>query len=69
MSSHDPCPVHVGQVLPCRECELDAAEADPKRVKPIDPETGKRLRHVPLPELVRRERERLEKEASDVEGP
>lgn len=55
----DPCPIHVGQLLPCRECELDAAEADPRRVKPLDPETGRPLRHVPLRELVAREKERL----------
>jgi hypothetical protein len=59
MSAHDPCPVHVGQVLPCRECELDAAEADPRTVKPINPETGRPYRHVPLKELVEREKQRL----------
>jgi hypothetical protein len=60
MSSNDPCPVHVGAWLPCRECELDAAEADPKRVKPLDPVTGRPLKHVPLRDLVEREKARLE---------
>ena len=53
------CPIHPSHpVDECRECELDAAESDP-RVKPLDPETGRHLRHVPLRELVDREKQRL----------
>lgn len=65
----DPCPVHVGHMLPCRECELDAAESDPTRVKPLDPETGRRLRHVPIRDLFDREKQRLAPPTDTEEPP